>query len=108
MSSNFVATSLLIAVWSAITYFIAADARYLSITLIGIVMMIPCSIMFQPAKYKNAFLIYTVIMGIVGLLSIYVVFTQHIFWNQFALIFVFGIFALQWISNFISIEQDQT
>jgi tetratricopeptide (TPR) repeat protein len=107
MSSNFVATSLLVAVWSLIGYFIASDARYLSITFIGVVMMIPCSIMFQPAKYKNAFLIYTLIMGIVGLLSIYVAFTQYIFWNQFSLIFIFGIFALQWISNFISIEQDQ-
>lgn len=67
-------------------------------------MMIPLSVMFRPAKYKNFMLYYAIAMGLVGLLVIVQVFNVVMIVPQALLIYGIGLFAIQFIANLITIE----
>ncbi len=105
MSSNFVAVSLVICLVGTISYFALSDIRFLSVAAFGFAMMVPCSVMFSPAKYKYSLLVFTIAMAIIGSLAIAVTFSTGEIFNQFSTIFLFAFIAFQWVANFLVIRE---
>jgi tetratricopeptide (TPR) repeat protein len=106
MSSNFVAASLGIFLTGVILYFIFSNDFYLGVALYGFAMMVPCSVMFEEAKYKNAFLIYTIAMAIIGLASLMVMLTTGVVINNFSILFFISFIGFQWVANYLLIRKD--
>jgi tetratricopeptide (TPR) repeat protein len=108
MSSNFVAVSLGICLVGVVLYFILSDEKFLGIAAFGFAMMLPLGTMFSPSKNKNALLIYTVALAVVGFLAIGMIFsTGHLF-NLLTTVFILGFVAFQWVANYMLIkEQNQ-
>ncbi len=105
MSSNFVAASLGVFLIGVLLYFTLSDERFLPIAVFGFTMMVPLSVMFSPSKYKNALLIYTVVMAIIGLGAIGITFATGELFNKMTVIFVFAFIAFQWVANYFSIKE---
>ncbi len=105
LSSNFVAISFVLFVVGLLLFIFMDDYVYLTIAVYGFVMMLPLSIMFSPTKYKNALLIYTIVLAALGLLSISVSFSTGNIFNGMSMIFIFGFVAFQWVANFMVIKQ---
>lgn len=106
MSSNFVAFSLGIFLIGLLLYLILSDDKMLTIAAFGFAMMLPLGSMFSPSKNKNALLIYTTALGVVGLLAIAVTFISGGMYNVFSMAFLFGFIAYQWIANYMLIKED--
>lgn len=103
-SSNFVAFSAVVFFVGCVFYLIFQEEKWLTIAVFGFTMMIPLSAMFAPSKYKNSLVYYTTAMAVVGILAIYNAFTTEEIFGTFAVIYVFGIFAFQWIVNLLVIR----
>ena len=106
ISSNLVAISLLILAAGVILYFISMDTRMLMIAAFGFAMMPALGTMFAPSKTKNALLYYTIALAVAGILAISSAFLSGNSMNGFAVLFVFGFIAYQWIVNFMLIKED--
>lgn len=104
ISSNFVAASFLICVTGAVLFFALSNVNYLTLTLFGLMMMVPLSMMFAPSRYKHLFLIYTIAMAVVGLSAIAITFATGEFINKLSVVFGIGFIAFQWIANFFMIK----
>ena len=105
MSSNFVAVSFGIFVVGLIAYFILSDERFITIAIFGFAMMLPFSVMFLPSKYENAFLIYSIIMTLVGLSAIGLTFSRGEMFNVVFIIFILGFVGFQWVVNYLRIKE---
>lgn len=105
MCSNFVAGALLTCAFGSLSYFILSDEKFLTVTIFGLAMMIPFSVMFSDSKPKNALLIYSIVMAVVGIISIGQTFVTGKLFNLFTVIFIFGFIAFQWIANYLLIKE---
>lgn len=106
MSSNFVAASFGIFLIGIILYFALKDERYLPVAVFGFAMMLPLGVMFSPSKYKNALVIYTILLAVVGVLGIGLIFSGDNSANLLTAIFVIGFIAFQWVANYFMIRED--
>lgn len=104
MSSNFVAGALLTFLLGVLAYFIFSDEKFLTIAIFGFAMMLPFSVMFLDAKPKNALLIYSIAMAVVGIAAIGQTFLTGELFNRLTTIFTFGFIAFQWIANYLIIK----
>jgi tetratricopeptide (TPR) repeat protein len=105
-SSNFVGLSFVVFLLGVIAYFITGSDLFLPIAVFGFTMMVPFSVMFSPSKYKNAFLIYAMVMAAVGIAAIYLIFDNQKIGNPLVTVYLIGFIAFQWIANFIRIRED--
>ena len=106
MSSNFVAVSFGLCILSVALYFLTSDLRMLTVAAFGFAMMLPLGTMFSPSKNKKALTAYTIALGAVGLIGIFIAFTTGKLFNLMSIIFLFGFIAYQWIANFVLIRED--
>jgi len=104
LSSNFVGISMLIFVVGLSMVLYTQLNFWFAVTLFGLMMMVPCSMMFVPSK-NNMFLIYTVGMAAVGAIAISTVATSGDIGNPFAVIFLVAFIAFQWIANYFQIKK---
>ena len=104
-SSNFVAVGLALFAIGIVLYFGLPDEKFLPVAVFGAAMMLPCSVMFSPTKYKNSLLIYTIVMAFVGIAAITLTFLTGEVFNMMSVIFLFGFIAFQWTANFLLIRQ---
>lgn len=105
MSSNFVAGSLILFLVGIILYFLADDVNLLVLSVFGFTMMIPFSVMFSETKTKNALLIYTVILAVVGIAAIGFTFLSGEIFNQLSILYLLGFVVFQWFSNYMLIKE---
>lgn len=105
MSSNFVAGSLLTFVVGILAYLILSDEKFLTIAAFGFAMMLPFSVMFSDSKPKNALLIYSIVMAVIGIIAIGQTFMTGELFNLLTVIFIFGFVAFQWIANYLLIKE---
>ena len=105
LSSSFVAISLAVCVVGLLLYFSFSDERYLTVAAFGFAMMLPLGVMFSPSKYKNALLIYAVVMIVVGILAISLAFSTNEPFNSLAGVFIFGFIGFQWVANYLVIKE---
>ena len=108
LSSNFVGIAAFIFLAATAGYFITQYGQLLPVAVFGLTMMIPLSAMFAETKYKHVLVLYTVALAIVGSLAIYDVFTKHQAMGTAATIYIIGIFAFQWVANFMVIKESNT
>lgn len=106
MSSNFVAGALAVFAVGTVLYVVLHDLRFLSVAIFGFVMMVPFSMMFTPSKYNHAFLIYSIAMGLVGLVAVGMTFSTGYLLHMPAFVFLIGFFLFQWVANFLLIKED--
>nr|WP_315223829.1 tetratricopeptide repeat protein [uncultured Flavobacterium sp.] len=104
-SSNFVAAGLGLFAVGLTLYFILPDERFLSVAVFGCAMMLPCSVMFSPTKYKYSLLIYSIVLAVVGLAAIGLTFVTGELFNIMSIFFLFGFIVFQWVANFMIIKQ---
>ena len=104
LSSNFVAVSFLTSILGVLGYFILGNEAFLAMAVFGFAMMLPCSVMFSPSKFKNGLLIYTIALTIVGFLALGLSFASSQMINTFSTFFVIGFFAFQWVANYLVIS----
>ena len=105
ISSNFVAGSFALFAGGLLGYFVLSDERFLALGAFGFAMMVPLSVMFSPAKFKYALLIYAVAMAVIGLVAVAVTFSSGALFNLFTVVFVFGFVAFQFLANFFIIKE---
>ncbi|WP_310557336.1 tetratricopeptide repeat protein [Flavobacterium sp.] len=105
-SATFVGFCLILFILGLSTYFITKNENFIPVAAFGFVMMIPISVMFTPSKYKNLPLIITIIIGVIGILSIVTTFLTNELFNNFSLFFIIGFFAYQWLANFLMIKSN--
>ena len=107
MSSNFVAISAFLAVLGLLGFVLTGLGRYEWLTLsgYGLIMMIPCSVLFTESKPKHLMKLITAILTVIGLYAVYISFTTYTLFNGASLLFVFGVFGVQILANFILIRK---
>ncbi|NNT72895.1 tetratricopeptide repeat protein [Flavobacterium sp. IMCC34852] len=103
-SSNFVGISFCLFLAGLIAYFVTKNENFFSIAAFGFIMMVPLGRMFDISKYKNAPLYFSVLMGTIGLLAIYVTFMDGQLYNGFSIIFLLCFVAYQWLANYWAIK----
>ncbi|MEM7104070.1 MAG: tetratricopeptide repeat protein [Bacteroidota bacterium] len=106
LSSNFVGLSLLTSVAGLILFIMSGTPGWMAMAFFGFTMMIPCSAMFSHTKTKNALVYYTIAMAFVGGVSVMGTFQTGELFSNFTVIYLLGIFAFQWIANFVVIRED--
>lgn len=105
LSSNFVCIAAFIFLAATAGYFITQIGQLLPVAVFGLTMMIPLSAMFAETKYKHVLVIYTAVLAIVGGLALYDVFTKQQAVGTAATLYIVGIFAFQWVANFMVIKE---
>jgi tetratricopeptide (TPR) repeat protein len=105
-SSNFVAISLGLFAVGLSLYFALSNEKYLTIAVFGFAMMLPLGTMFSPSKNKNALLIYTIIMAVVGIIAIGLTFSTGEMFNSMTIAFILGFVGFQWFATYILIKED--
>ncbi|HUP11201.1 MAG TPA: tetratricopeptide repeat protein [Niastella sp.] len=104
ISSNFVAISLAIFLAGLLSYVFLGDDRYIFVAAYGFAMMVPISVMFVPSKY-NAFMIYTIAMGVIGLAALGAAFSNNpALFDNLATVFLVGFIAFQFLANVLIIR----
>lgn len=106
MSSNFVAISLGLFLVGLLLYFLLSDEKMLTIAVYGFAMMLPLGTMFSPSKNKYTLLIYTIALGVVGLMAIGLTFSTGEMFNSMTVVFIWGFVAFQWVANYMLIKED--
>jgi len=106
MSSNFVIVSLGLCLFGLLLYFVMSDEKMLTIAFFGFAMMVPLGTMFSPTKNKNRLLIYTIILAIIGVISITMTFITGKLFNPLTFAFIIGFVAFQWVANYMLIKED--
>jgi tetratricopeptide (TPR) repeat protein len=105
-SANFVAASFAICLTGILLYFILTDEKFLTLAVFGFAMMLPLSVMFSPAKYKYALVVYAAAMAVTGILAIGLTFATGEMLNSVTPIFIIGFVAFQWVANYLMIKED--
>ncbi len=106
-SSNLVALSMSLSLAGLHLYFLVSDARMLTITVYGLAMVLPLGVMFSPSKSKNGLLIYTIVLALIGLLSIVITFSKGVIFNGMTTLFIFAFFIFQWFANYSIIKENK-
>ena len=106
ISSNFVAVSFGVFIVGLLLYFALSDERFLAIAAFGFAMMLPLGSMLSPSKNKNALLIYTTVLAIVGIIAISLVYATGEMFNVMTTVFVLGFVGFQWVTNYLLIKED--
>jgi len=101
LSSTFVGASVLIGILSLVAYLFVGKAFLLTLGAIGILMMLPFSVMFKPARYKYALKSLTLLILSWGLYCINLSYNYDIFFTQAFVYFLYALFAFQWVSAFL-------
>lgn len=105
LSSNFVGVSLLVCIIGIIFYMVLTNPNWLLVAVFGFAMMVPLGSMFSGSRNKNKLVIYAAVMFLLGVLAIIQAFNTSDPLNIFAILFLVGFVAFQWIANFIRIKQ---
>lgn len=105
-SSNFVGLSAIVAAIGLLLYLITKMDAYLSLVVFGISMFVPLSVLFQETKYKYIFPVYTIGLGVLGLLSVFASLATGQMINGISLIYILAFIAFQWLANFVMIKED--
>jgi len=106
-SSNLVALSLIILLVGLIPYLIFKDERFIAIGAYGLGMMIPLSVVLRPSDKKILLYGYVIGLAVVGLIAIGTTFSTGELFNPFSSFFLIGLFAFQWIVNFLLIKEHE-
>jgi len=106
MSANFVGVSLLIFLVGLAAYLITSEEKYLPVAAFGFAMMVPCSSMFAPSKYKHSLIIYTAFMALIGVGAVVETFRSGELYNTLSVVFIYGFIAFQWAANFLTIKKN--
>ncbi len=104
ISSNFVALALVVLLTGLGMYLYSPLDKYLIVAAYGFVMMIFCGVMFLPSKY-NYIMLYTIVMAVLGLVTIWMAFTNNAATITMAYAFVIAFIAFQWVVNFLVIKR---
>ncbi len=78
----------------------------LTIAVFGFAMMLPLGSMFSPSKNKNGLLIYTITLGVVGIVAIGLTYSTGVIINLMSLFFIIGFVGFQWVANFMLIKEN--
>jgi len=105
-SSNFVGVSLLFSIISFVSYFVVKQNYLLSAGIFGLAMTLPLGSMLKPTKFKYLLVIYTAVLGIVGLLAVGVTYLTGYLETDFSIAFLVGFVAFQFVANFLMIKED--
>jgi len=103
MSSNFVAISLVVLLAGLFMYIYSSQEKYIVLAAYGFVMMVLCGVMFLPSK-NNSIMIYTISMAVLGLIAIWMAFTNNAAAENIVYAFFIGFIAFQWLANFLVIR----
>ena len=106
LSSNYVGISAGISIVGFLGYVATQNLGFLSLGISGLIMMMPFSVMFAPAKYKWAVKAYVWGLVFFGFVANFGAFAYGEIVNTFSLVFFVGIIAFQWIANFLLIRGD--
>ncbi|MGB4772671.1 MAG: tetratricopeptide repeat protein [Chitinophagaceae bacterium] len=103
-SANVVASCLAIFLIGLVSYLVLQDDRFIVVAGFGFMMMVPGSVMFSAPGGKKLLLYYGLGMALVGIAAMVQTFTTGEVMTIWAMIFVVGFVAFQWVSNFINIR----
>jgi tetratricopeptide (TPR) repeat protein len=106
LSSNFVGVSALVFLAGLIGYFVFKQEAYAGLAVFGLSMMVPLGTMFSPSKYRFVLVIYTLVMGIIGVGVLAIAFKTGEIFNEFTYVYLLSFIAFQWLANFIIIKQN--
>lgn len=104
-SSNFVAVSMAVFAAGTLAYLLTSEDRYLPIAVLGFAMMVPFSVMLTPTKPKYALIVYTVLLGVMGIGASTISYATGELFNLLTVLFIFGFVAFQFVSNYFIIKQ---
>ncbi len=104
LSSNIVAISFGVFALSLVSYFIVGAEKWLALAAFGFIMMVPSSVLFDESKYKYGLIIYTLLMMLVGVMSLFITFQTGQLFNGLSTLFIFGFIGFQFIYNFLTIR----
>lgn len=104
-ASNHVAISLLVGVTGIVSYLLTGLDPWMLVAVVGITMMIPLSVRQLPSRNPRMVNIYTIGLGVAGVLGIAMAFMEQTY-NIFAGAYVIGIVVFQWVVNYMSIKQN--
>ncbi len=102
-SSNLVGISLIVLFLGLLTMFLNVNFGT-ALTVFGFTMMIPLSRFFD--KPTHFFLPYGIGLLVVGIITLVNVFITDELFNSFAIIYLVGFIAFQWLANYFSIKTD--
>jgi hypothetical protein len=106
ISSTFVGISLLISILGFSLFAITQKEGFLSIGIFGFMMMVPLGNLFLQTKIKNLTIYLSIILTLLGILSIINAFTTQNIANIFSIIFLVLFITYQWGINFIVIRKN--
>jgi len=104
MSANFVAVALVVLLTGVCMYLYAPLDKYIVLGGFGFAMMVLCGMMFLPSKY-NSIMLYTITMAILGLVAIWLAFTNNAATSTVFYAFIIGLVAFQVLVNFLVIRR---
>jgi len=99
-----VASCLAIFLIGLVAYLLLQDDRFIVVAGFGFMMMVPGSVMFSAPGGKKLLLYYGLAMAAVGIAAVVQTFITGEVMTIWAMIFVVGFVAFQWVSNFINIR----
>ncbi|MBO9152016.1 tetratricopeptide repeat protein [Chitinophaga sp. GCM10012297] len=103
-SSNHVAISFLVGIAGVVGFLVTWEEPWIWLAIFGITMMIPLSVRLMPSRNPLVMTLYTLGLGIAGLLAIVFAFAGHP-GNLFGIIYVGGMLVFQWVVNYMSIKR---
>lgn len=100
ISSSLVGVSLLISLVSGLSYLITGYEGYILLAFFTFTMMIPLSRLF--AAPKAVFLIYNIVMFVVGATAVALVFAGRKLMPELATVYLIGLLAFQFLANYFA------
>ncbi len=85
---------------------ITGDLRFISMAVVGLVLMIPWSMIYMPTKPKLMMPLAAGVMTMVGFIAIYQTFKTGKLDNSFGVSFLVCFFLFQWFANAVAIRRD--
>jgi tetratricopeptide (TPR) repeat protein len=104
MSSNFVAIALVVLLTGLCMYLYSPLDKYIVLGGYGFGMMVLCGMMSLPSKY-NSIMLYTIAMAVLGLLAIWLAFTNNPVTSTVFYTFAIGLIIFQVLANFLVIRR---
>lgn len=105
ISANFVGASAFITVVSGIIYLITSQPYYAVMSVFGLTMMVPLSVMLTSSKRKNLLVAYTCVLAAAGITGIVTAVRTGEIFNSFSLAYIIGLVIFQWVVNFLVIRE---
>lgn len=105
-SANLVGLSLLLAVIGFVVYLFANQPGWVVLGFLGFTLTIPLGNMYATSKNKLVLQWYPAAMAVVGALAVIESFRTEELFSMYAGIYLFGLFAYQWIANALIIREN--